>query len=76
MQIVTSKNFQQMGNNMAKSKNNATVYIWDENLEDWKNLENKSDFVNWCLKEYLGKYIEENFGIKGVKRNLDNFNIS
>ena len=46
---------------MVKNPNNATIYIRDENLEDWQKRIGKSfksDFVNWCLKNKLNEYLE------------------
>ena len=59
---------------MAKSENNSSIYIRDENLTVWKILKEKSGFVNYCLKYHLLDYkkweADQNFGVKGVKNNL------
>jgi len=41
---------------MAKNVNTATVYIRDKDLEKWKEIVNKSDFVSWCLNKKLPEY--------------------
>lgn len=59
---------------MAKSENNSSIYIRDENLTVWKLLKEKSGFVNYCLKHHLLDYkkweADQNFGVNGVKNNL------
>lgn len=36
---------------MAKEKNKRMIYIWEENLDFYEELENKSDFVNYALRK-------------------------
>jgi len=41
---------------MAKNVNTATVYIRDKDLDKWKGIPNKSDFVSWCINKKLPEY--------------------
>jgi len=35
---------------LGRSVNMKTIYIYDENLEKWNNIENKSELINKILK--------------------------
>lgn len=40
---------------MSDSKSKRMVYIWEENLDFYDSLENKSDFINRCIQEAQSK---------------------
>jgi hypothetical protein len=41
---------------MAKNINTKTIYIRDNNLEAWDSVQNKGEFINWCLEHKLKEY--------------------
>lgn len=37
---------------MASNKNKRQIYVWDENMEFFKNLKNKSKLINLLMRKY------------------------
>ncbi|KKP74582.1 MAG: hypothetical protein UR73_C0038G0015 [candidate division WS6 bacterium GW2011_GWF1_35_23] len=56
MEMIAKKMKQQEVKQMAKNINVSTIYIRDKDLEKWKEIVNKSDFVSWCINRKLPEY--------------------
>lgn len=42
------------------NKNKRQIYVWDDNLEFFNSLKNRSKFVNLLIRKYREEYTPDN----------------